>query len=92
MAADFLSNSDVGSHCPTSLLNTLWFNNTLHYGMRGGSAEHRNLCYGDVKLGCELVEYNERQTKTRTGADVNNIRHSAPPPPVCMRQEMNAVR
>ena len=93
MAADFLSNSDVdrlyetgqlGSHCPTSLLNTLWFNNTLHFGMRGGSAEHRNLCYGDMKLGfdteleCEFVEYNERQTKTRTGADVNNIRHSAP--------------
>ena len=43
--------------------------------MRGGAAEHRALCWGDVRLGFDkeldkhYLEYNERQTKTRTGAE-----------------------
>ena len=104
MAADFITDTDIdrpyecgqlGTHCPTSLLNTLWYNNTLHFGMRGGTEEHHALCYGDLKLGydsqlqAEYVEYNERQTKTRTGADVNNIRQC---PLACTVREMNAVR
>ena len=40
--------------------------------------------WGDVKLcvdselSCEYLEYNERQTKTRTGTDINNIRVQKP--------------
>ena len=33
-------NGQLGRETPSSLLNTLWMNNTLHFGMRGGS-EHR---------------------------------------------------
>ena len=74
----------LGSSTPESLLNTLWLNNTLIFGMRGGSAEHRLLCWGDVQLRydaeceAEYLEYNERQTKTRTGIDVSNIRKVKP--------------
>ena len=32
-----------------SLLNTVWLNYTIHFGMRG-CQEHRDLCWGDVKL------------------------------------------
>ena len=82
---DFLYEAnELGSKSPTSLINTLWFNNTLHFGMRGGSSEHRNLCWGDLSLNydhdlkTEYIEYNEHQTKTRTGKDINNIRGSNP--------------
>jgi hypothetical protein len=40
--------------------------------------------WGDIKLGfdnelnCEYLEYNERQTKTRTGANPTNIRLQKP--------------
>ena len=34
-----------------ALLNTLWLNNTIHFGLRG-CQEHRDVCWGDVKL-CE---------------------------------------
>jgi hypothetical protein len=61
------------------MLNTLWFNNTLHFGMRGGK-EHRDLCWGDIQLKkdengeLEYLEYTERQTKARTGENPRNIR------------------
>ena len=32
---------ELGNINPASLINTLWLNNTLHFGMRGGGAEHR---------------------------------------------------
>ena len=49
-----------------SLLNIVWLNNTIHFGMRG-CQEHRNLCWGDVKLSedtnrKECLVYTERQT------------------------------
>ena len=31
-----------------ALLNTVWFNNTIHFGLRG-CKEHREMCWGDVK-------------------------------------------
>ena len=67
---------------PEALLNTLWLNNTLHFGLRG-CKEHRDMCWGDVKLhktanGVEYLEFNERQTKTRTGSDYSNVR-AVPP-------------
>ena len=61
-----------------SLLNTVWLNNTIHFGMRG-CQEHRDLCWGDVKLckdtqGNEYLVYNERQIKTRSRVDASNVR------------------
>ncbi|XP_033727679.1 glutamine-rich protein 1-like [Pecten maximus] len=71
---------ELGANSPNSILNTLWFNNTLLFGMRSGAAEHRALCWGDIHHGYdpelerEYLEYNERQTKTRTGADISLFR------------------
>ncbi|XP_021363676.1 glutamine-rich protein 1-like [Mizuhopecten yessoensis] len=92
MAADVITDSEIntlyetkqlGKDTPESLLNTVWFNNMLHFGMRGGD-EHRQLCWGDLKLGYdqelerEFLQFNERQTKTRTGIDVTNTRSTKP--------------
>ena len=71
---------ELGMSTPNSILNTLWFYNTLLFGMRGGAQEHRSLKWGGVKLGYdqtagkEYLEYNERQTKTRTGEDCSLFR------------------
>ena len=48
-----------------------------------GFQEHRDLCWGDVKLckdtqGNEYLVYNERQTKTRSGVDASNVRKVSP--------------
>jgi hypothetical protein len=65
----------LGSGSPETMLNTLWFNNTLHFGMKGDK-EHKDLCWGDIQLKkdetgeLEYLEYTERQTKTRTGENV----------------------
>ena len=72
----------LGTSSPEALLNTLWLNNCLHFGLRG-CKEHRDMCWGDVKLhqtanGKEYLEFNERQTKTRTGSDSLDIR-TVPP-------------
>ena len=74
----------LGMCSPEALLNTLWLNNTLHFGLRG-CKEHRDMCWGDhdVKLhkaanGVECLEFNERRTKTRTGSDYSNVR-AVPP-------------
>ncbi|XP_028408279.1 uncharacterized protein KIAA1958-like [Dendronephthya gigantea] len=72
----------LGIESPEALLNTLWLNNCLHFGLRG-CKEHRDMCWGDVKLhktaqGQEYLEFNERQTKTRTGSDYRDVR-TVPP-------------
>ena len=72
----------LGMCSPEALLNTLWLNNTLYFGLRG-CQEHRDMCWGDVKLqktasGVEYLEFNERQTKTRTGSDCSDVR-TVPP-------------
>jgi integrase len=72
----------LGSETPDSILQTLWFYNTVHFGLRGRS-EHRDMCWGDVTLksntnGHEYLEFCERQTKTRTGNDPRNIREVTP--------------
>ena len=46
-------------------------------------SEHYNLRWGDIKLknssdGTEYLEYNERQTKTRTGENIVDIRQIKP--------------
>lgn len=74
----------LGTYTPRSVLNSLWFYNTTLFGMRGGISEHRNLQWGDVRLRNDPIigEYLEldleRQTKTRTGDDPNNIRKTKP--------------
>ena len=74
----------LGKQNPNSVLNTLWYLNTLHFGMRGGSTEHRAMCWGDVILNhdderkVDFLEYHERATKTRTGDDVTNTRVCPP--------------
>ena len=72
----------LGMCSPEALLNTLWLNNTLHFGLRG-CQEHRDMCWGDVKLqktasGVEYLELHERQTKTRTGSDCSYVRTIPP--------------
>ena len=72
----------LGKSTPDSLLNTIWFNNTVHFGLRG-CKEHRDMCWGDVQLrqspnGTEYLEYTERQTKTRSGENPRDIRQIKP--------------
>ena len=72
----------LGSSTAEALLNTVWFNNTIHFGLRR-CKEHREMCWGDVKLcqtstGQEYLEFNERETRTRSGNDTRNVRAIAP--------------
>ena len=76
-------NGVMGIHSPQALINTLWFNNCLHFGKRGGK-EQRNLSWEDVVLktdchGKEYLEYlTERQTKTKPGDNPLNRRQIKP--------------
>ena len=68
----------LGTGNPEALLNTLWLNNTMRFGLKG-CKEHRDICWGDVKLnetadGKEYLKFDERQTKTRTGSDCRDVR------------------
>ena len=61
-----------------ALLNTVWLFNSVHFGLRD-CEEHRKMTWGDVQLHMEAdeteyLEYSERQTKTRTGAEPRNVR------------------
>ena len=72
----------LGTSTPEALLNTVWFNNAIHFGLRG-CKEHRDMCWGDVQLrqttnGEEFLEYSERQTKTRTGENPRDVRQIKP--------------
>lgn len=73
----------MGTHSPQALINILWFNNCLHFGLRG-SKEQRDLKWGDIELktdlnGKEYLEYStERQTKTRPGDNPANRRAVKP--------------
>ncbi|XP_062579483.1 uncharacterized protein LOC134241461 [Saccostrea cucullata] len=85
--ADPLSDDDInilydsgvlGVTSPQALLNTVWFNNAIHLGLRGHQ-EHYNLCWGDISLqknpdGTEYLQHFERQTKTRTGVNTRDTR------------------
>ena len=57
------------------LQNAIWLSFTQQFGMRGAT-EHVKMMWGDVELktssdGTEYLEFNERQTKTRTGKTGN---------------------
>ena len=56
----------LGSSTAEAPLNTVWFNNTIHFRLRG-CKEHREMCWEDVKLcqtstGQELFEIWFQQT------------------------------
>ena len=58
----------LGSSTAEALCNTVWFDNTIHFGLRGCKKD-REMCWGDldVKLcqtstGQEYLEFNERET------------------------------
>ena len=91
-AADPLSDEDiatfyrcgvVGIDSPRALLNALWLNNSIYFGMRPGK-EQRDLCWGDLQLktdsegNCFFEFSQERQTKTRTGENPRNVREKKP--------------
>ena len=71
-----------GQNNPDSLITTIWYMNTVHFGLRG-SHEHRQLKWGDVKLesdqnGVQSLTYNERITKNRDGSNTKNTRAYGP--------------
>ena len=58
-----------GSHSPNSIINTLWWTFTQHFGMRGRQ-EHHSMKIEDFELkfadgGKEFLTYSEGITKTR---------------------------
>ena len=72
----------LGDKTPNSILQTLWFYTTVHFGLRG-CVEHRDMCWGDVVLisdehGHESLEFSERQTKTKTGENIRDVRAVKP--------------
>ena len=74
---------EMGFSSPKALINTLWLNNCMHFGLRGGK-EQRELKWGDVVLktnpfGKEYLEYcTERQTKTRPGDNPSKVKKVKP--------------
>ena len=67
----------LGLSSPQALLNTVWLNNMIHFGLRDVRIEQKELRRGDIVLktdsdGKEYLEYFERQTKTRTREDPRN--------------------
>ncbi|XP_033753194.1 zinc finger MYM-type protein 4-like [Pecten maximus] len=91
LRADPLNDNDIdklyecgqlGNMNPSSIINNLWYQNTLHFGMRGGAMEHRAMSWGDVVLkhDTELnyLQYHERLTKTRNGDDIRSTRLCPP--------------
>ena len=51
-AADTLTDKEVkqlyekgqlGNKTPSSIINTLWYNNSTHFGIRAGGSEHRQV-------------------------------------------------
>lgn len=72
----------MGMEHPDALLRMMWFQNTVHFGMRTVT-EHVNMKWGDIKLctsksGTQFLQYSERATKTRTGANPGNVRDVPP--------------
>ena len=75
-------NNLLGISNAEALLSTVWLFNSVHFGLRG-CEEHRQMTWGDVQLHMEAdrteyLEYSERQTKTRTGAEPRNVRAVKP--------------
>ena len=72
----------IGIHSPKALLNKMWLQNTMLFGIRGGTENHK-LRWSDIELrsdenGREYLEFNERETKTRTGENSTHLRAFRP--------------
>ena len=67
----------LGTSSPQALLNTVWLNNILHFGLRG-CTEQQNVRCGDVVLETDsqgrAYVHSERQTKSRQGNNSQNVR------------------
>lgn len=74
--------NQLGTIDPEVILNTLWWQNTVHFGIRSVKP-HRDMKWGDVTLrhdanGEEFLELNERQSKTNQGENPNSVREVTP--------------
>ncbi|XP_063399089.1 zinc finger MYM-type protein 2-like [Mytilus trossulus] len=72
----------LGAGNPESLLNTVWLNNGVYFGLRGRQ-DHSNMLWGDVELkmtsdGKEYLEFTEKSTKTRSGKNSGDCRKVLP--------------
>ncbi|XP_056000117.1 uncharacterized protein KIAA1958-like [Ostrea edulis] len=72
----------IGLHSPKALLNKIWLQNTMMFGIRGGT-ENQKLRWSDIQLkkdenDREYLEYRERETKTRTGELSTHLRAFRP--------------
>ncbi|CAC5397640.1 unnamed protein product [Mytilus coruscus] len=79
---DLYNSGGFGTDDPDSLLGSIWYMNTIHFGLRR-SHEHRQLKLGDIKLErdrneIQCLTYNERLIKTRDGSKTKNTRAYAP--------------
>lgn len=78
----FWEKGQLGMSTPDSILQTLWFFNTVHFGLRSVQ-EHRDMFWGDIALHCDehghdYLSFTERQTKTRTGINPRDVRAVKP--------------
>ena len=66
-------NNLPGVSSAESLLNTVWLNNIIHFGM-GACQEHRDLCWGEVKLATDVSgdKYMVYTLKDKQKRDNNN--------------------
>ena len=60
-----LETKQFGSETPQSLINTVWYFNAKLFGFRGVH-ESRQLMLKAGENGEEFIEFDERETKTRT--------------------------
>ena len=94
---DILYGQDLlGCSSSEALINTIWLNNTQFFGLRG-CQEHRDMRWGDVEIketadGTAFLEYNERQAKTRTGANPKDSRTVKPKMFAVVGSERDPVR
>ena len=68
----------LGLTNPQSMIHTVWWNNTMLFGMRGVT-EHYNLRWGDVTMktstdGVSYLEHNERQTNRMRSGGVPDVK------------------
>ena len=76
------TSGEFGTHNPLALTRTMWWYSSLLFGLRGRD-ESRKMKWGDIKLladenGDDYLQFEERDTKTRTGENQNGSRAFAP--------------
>ena len=64
-------NGQLGNQTPRSLINTMWWLVTMHFGLRGRQ-EHHDMMVEDFSIekdddGVEFITFSEGPTKTRQG-------------------------